>query len=271
MRPKILLALVPLLLAATGCVTLDLLLQVQPDGSGRLVSEMRIQTAYLQLAQGVLGGGGEGPEAGDLFSEANLERMAARFGEGAELVSREVIEDAYSRSVRAVIAIPDVRTLAIDWLPVSPTRGTDTALELAPGEGGTTVLTLEFPIPETAQAGPLMKPADLEATKPLLAGLEVRFAIEVPGKLVATNSPFANGNRVTVAELDFDRVIADPKAVEAITTGSARTVAEVGKLLNSFPGARFHPEQELRIEYRAPKPAAKPRPEAGTSGDREER
>lgn len=252
-----------LLLATTGCVSLDMLLKVQSDGSGRLLTEVRIQNSYLQMAEGLLGDDKSGtPGDGGMFSDDNLRRMALRLGEGVELVSSQPVEDTQSRGVRAEFSFPDVRKLSLGALPVSPTRGGETVFALDTGKDGRTLFSLTFPPAEDKQGQPLMSGADIANMKQLLQGLKIDFALEVPGKLITTNSPFVRGNRVTIAELDLDQLLADPSAVEALTSTPAQSVAEVGKLLNRFPGVRFHPEEQLTVEFRAPAPAAKTAPKA---------
>ncbi|MCB1054698.1 MAG: hypothetical protein KDD11_04210 [Acidobacteria bacterium] len=250
-----------LLVSTTGCLSLDLLLKVAPDGTGRLFTEVRIQKAYLQMAEGLLGDDTSGqPGAGGMFSDDNLERMAARLGEGVQLVSSKVVEDDTSRGVRAEFSVPDVTKLSLGELPVSPTRG-KTQFTLEPAKDGrSSVFSLTFPPVEGKQGQPLMSGADVAQMKDLLQGLKIDFAIEVPGKIIETNSPFVQGNRVTVASLDLDQLLASPKAVETLTSTPAASVAEVGRLLNDFPGVSFHPEDTLTIEFRAP--AAKQAAEA---------
>ncbi|MDY7093274.1 MAG: hypothetical protein SX243_09910 [Acidobacteriota bacterium] len=262
MKLRFLLPLALLLLASTGCVTLDMLLQVQPDGSGRLNTEIRIQNAFLQLAEGMVGAGGSTSGDAGIFSEANLLKMAKGLGPGAELISHEPVEDPYTSGVKAVFAIPDVRAMSFDAVPVAPNRNTQGTVDLEQGDGRTTLL-LTFPAPEEASGKPLLQGADVEGMKDLLTGLKINLAVQVPGKILETNSPFASGDQVTVAALDLDQLLADPEGIATLTSASASTIAQVGELLNGFAGVRFHPEEELRVVYQTPKGAKlKPAPKA---------
>lgn len=263
MKLRFLLHLALLLLASTGCVTLDMLLQVQPDGSGRLNTEIRIQNAFLQLAEGMAGVAGSTTGDSGIFSEESLLKMAKGLGPGAELISHEPVEDPYTSGVRAVFAIPDVRAMSFDAVPVAPNRNTQGTVGLEQADGLTTLL-LTFPAPEEASGKPLLQGADVEGMKDLLTGLKINLAVEVPGKILETNSPFASGDRVTVAALDLDQLMADPQGIETLTSGSASTIAQVGELLNGFAGVRFHPEEELRVVYKTPEGAKlKPAPKVG--------
>jgi hypothetical protein len=228
-----------------------MLLQVQPDGSGRLNTEFRIQNAFLQLAEGMVGAAGSPTEDAGIFSEESLVKMAKGLGPGAELISHEPVEDPYTSGVRAVFAIPDVRAMSFDAVPVAPNRNTQGTVDLDQSDGRTTLL-LTFPAPEQATAKPLLQGADIEGMKDLLAGLKIHLAVEVPGKILETNSPFASGNRVTVAALDLDQLMGDPEGIKTLTTGTASTIAQVGELLNGFAGVSFHPEEELRVVYQTP-------------------
>ena len=84
------------------------------------------------------------------------------------------------------------------------------------------------------------------------SGIEIRCrcsvtAIEPGGRLVRTTSPFADGNRVTLVDVDFDKAVADPDLVTKLQ--SPKTAEEVKAAVTSLPGVKITLDPEISITF----------------------
>ena len=70
--------------------------------------------------------------------------------------------------------------------------------------------------------------------KQLLAGARLTVAIEPEGRLVQTSSPFVEGNRVTLVDLDIDKAAADPDLARKLQ--ARRRPTKSRRCSTAFPG-----------------------------------
>jgi hypothetical protein len=81
----------------------------------------------------------------------------------------------------------------------------------------------------------------------LLKGAKLSVVVEPDGQLVRTSSPFVEGNRVTLVDIDIDRAAADPDLAKKLQSIGADDQA---KVINSIPGLKITLQPEITIEWR---------------------
>jgi hypothetical protein len=117
---------------------------------------------------------------------------------------------------------------------------------------GNAILRILVPRPALFPTGPNGDPQpptlqQITMVKQLLAGARLTVAIEPEGRLVQTTSPFVDGNRVTLVDLDIDKAGADPDLARKLQ--SAKTPEETKAMLNSIPGVKITLDPEISIEF----------------------
>jgi len=135
---------------------------------------------------------------------------------------------------------------------------------LAP-QGADRVLTIGFPEPKLpAGNGDAAKvtttlptdPATLQQLamfKQMLAGAHFNISVQPAGKLVKTNSPYVQGSRVTLLDVDFDQLVKDDAAIAKLQALQGVTsIDEARTKLKDVPGLKFPLEKTVTIEF-APK------------------
>jgi len=80
--------------------------------------------------------------------------------------------------------------------------------------------------------------------RPMLAGMYVDVAIAVDGQIVKTNAPFVDGTRVTLVELDMNKVMQDDAAWTRLQ--SAKTPEE----MRNITGVKMSTGPTITIEFR---------------------
>jgi hypothetical protein len=84
----------------------------------------------------------------------------------------------------------------------------------------------------------------------VLKGLRVSLAVEVP-HLVATSSPFVEGSRVTLLDMDFERLLADDERLEELALKRSRSLQDAKRILKDAPGFKVVSDPEVTIEFAA--------------------
>lgn len=264
-----LLCTLPLL---TGCFTYDTTIRLAPDGSGTVEQELVFtggMAGMLSLAAG------EGEEEIDLCEEQSL-------GEGVRLVSAEPITEPERAGCRRVYAFADVNTLRL-----TPDPGEAMPEGMAPGgemmetakdpitfsyrPGSPATLVVRMPRPdsagageeeeepeETAEGGPFGEmPQDsaqramaFAMMRGMLSGSRFSMHLVLPGEIVETDATYAEGDRITLVELDFDTLLQDPAALERLAGAQDATPEEKRKLLEEVPGMKVETREEVTIRFR---------------------
>jgi len=256
----VLIALLTIPLA--GCFQSSTVIRVKADGSGTI--EQRTLLAEFAMDQlrtlAILGGGN--PDASDPTSEAQARALAASIGPGVVYVSSTPLKLDKLQGRDSLYSFSDVTQLRISEQPAIPggvklpaAVGGDTppisfALDRKPD--GNIVVRIIVPRPAIFPTGPNGEPQapsldQITLVKQLLAGARLTVAVEPDGRLVQTSSPFVDGNRVTLIDVDIDRAAADPDLAKKLQTG--RTQPEIKAALNSIPGLKITLDPEITIEF----------------------
>jgi hypothetical protein len=270
-------SLVAALLSATalaGCIQSTTIVRVNADGSGTFENQTVMTAAALtQLRQltGALGGAGAKPL--DPFSEEQARALAPQMGDGVTLLSSMPVKIATAEGRMSVYGFRDITKLRVRQAPAAPgdagiraggfgiggDQGGMVTIDLARTPSGNVLLTLHTPgNPLSAlfsQMGSLNRrgaqvPADqMEMMRQMLEGLHIALRVEPAGRLIRANSPYVDGQTVTLFDVEVDALLKDEEAFTRLQ--NARTPAETAEALKRVPGIKLTLERDTTIEFAA--------------------
>jgi hypothetical protein len=245
-----------------GCFQSSTVIHVKADGSGTIEQRTLLtETAMDQMRTLAILGGGN-PDAADPTSEAQARSLAAAIGTGVTYVSSTPVKLEKLQGRDTLYAFADVTQLRISEQPNLPAgvklpaaaggSAPPISFALDHKPDGNVVLRIIVPRPAIFPTGPNgeTQPPTLEQitmVKQLLAGARLTVTIEPEGRLVQTSSPFVDGNRVTLIDVDIDRAAADPDLAKKLQ--GAQTPEETKAAINSIPGLRITLAPEITIEF----------------------
>jgi hypothetical protein len=255
--------------AVSGCLQSSTIIKMKPDGSGTLEETMTMSAeAVGQLgALGAMGDDKNTKGSGgidDLFSDKDARAAAAKMGQGVTFVSSEKIDTPDRKGLKAIYAFTDIRKISLAEVH-APTMSGDAAAKDPPMTfdfkqlpGGNGLLTINQagvenalksgdarPAPTNA-IDPKMAEQGIEMAKAIMKGMKIDVLIQVP-RVVKTNSPYVDAGAVTLLSMDFDKVLADPKALERMN--GLTTLAETKAALKDFKGIKITLEPQVTIEF----------------------
>lgn len=264
-----------LLLAAltSGCITALTSIKLRPDGSGTIEQTLSMSAAaasqFAEMAQGFGGAApnAKKPETPEFFSEKDMKEAATKYGEGVVFVSSKPIKTADRVGRIATYQFDDITKLRIDQKPqsgempgASSSKGKEDVLfRFAKQPSGTSQLTVVFPEAKLEQARKdattgkdgvkkSPEPGQLEMMKKLFDGLKVAIDVDVLGTIVKTNSPYVQGSRVTLLEMDFSQLLANEQLMSQI--GEPGSIEEAKQLLKNVKGFKVNLDREVTIEFK---------------------
>jgi hypothetical protein len=278
------LSLLPLLavlgLVTTGCITSDTLVKVKPNGSGTMEMTLLVNTEMFKNV-GAMMGGGEVKTQGksSLPDPADLAKRVSSMP-GVKLVSSTPLKQGSSEGMKVVLAFDDVNKILVsENLPgkdITPKPGDEVRFALTKLPSGNSLLSIEFPDkpgeaaaaaagtqnqarqnqPRQNQPKPSEKPdaAMLQMVAGFFKDMRVTIAVDVEGTLVRSSSPYVAGNRVTLLDLDFGQLMADPSALERMEAldfgpGTSITQARAAMERAGVKGVKVN-DPKVTIEFK---------------------
>jgi hypothetical protein len=258
MRSHALPALLFAAMTSSACFQMTTVLKVNGDGSGTIEHRMLYSKAALaQLRQfAALGGRGQSV---DPASEQQARELVTSIGSGVTYVTSTPITSPIGQGREATYAFTDVSQLRISTQPAAPAgvslraQGLSTdaetiTLSITHEANGNAVLHINVPEPNFIEA--LGKPGvtgQIAMIKSVLAGAHVLLAVEPAGPVVRTSSPYVEGQRVTLLEIDLDEALKDetllPRLQAAATLDAAKAV------INGVPGIKINLDREITVEF----------------------
>jgi len=248
--------LVPLL--AAGCFQGQRVIRVNANGSGTITDTVTLGDEARSMMEGLKQN--LGPEAGKqsdplaerTATEAKLRERAAAMGPGVTLVS---FQPAVGQGPEKVTyAFADINKIRIAPTPDFPENDSkDAAKEpltfRLEKRGAVWVLTVTGAGPKPKEKKDTAAPSAEAA--PAAAGMQAGALamMKVDGTLVSTTSPWVQGSKVTLLDVDFDQLMADE--------ASFKKLSEVGDpsqldpaLLKDVKGIKVQTTPVTTIEFR---------------------
>lgn len=276
-----------LLLSSTACIEISQLIRIQRDGSGEIVQTFQISEAFIEAMKKMSAEQGEaapdmsGEELAQQLSqmEDQAREGASKLGEGVRFVSAKQVGTEEAPGVQVTLAFDDITKINLSQMPLSPDAmgapgsgaedsgdDEDSLKFQFSKEGKKSTLKVRFfedmaeieetfansGSEETAEASPELEQMGqemLEMFKPLLTGLKIGVDVEVVGKLLETNSPYVDGNTVTLFEIDFGKLFEDEEKLKRLNQVGEPSLALIKKLLQDIPGMKINLEPEVEISF----------------------
>jgi len=267
------------LFSLAGCIDVETVVRVRPDGSGAVEERMLMSEELANLTAQMQSMGGDKAEgAPQLFKREQLEARTAGMGPGVSLLSVEPLTVGKRQGYKAVFAFQDVNTLRLnqnpsDKAPSGPGMGgqgseqKEEPLTFAFKPGPTPELVIRSAAKQPDEAGQETAPAEaprsggpqdeagaemaMAMMKEMFKDLRIMVAVEVEGQIVETNASFQEGSRVTMMELDFGKLLENADKFKEFAERNPQSLADAKALMKDLPGIKAELSPEVRIRFTA--------------------
>lgn len=267
-----------LLVLLVGCVQTDIVVHIQPNGSGTIEETVLMSKQAIAQMGAMMGqmSGVEGAEvnanpASELFNEDKLKAQAGRMGKGVAFVSSKKIDNNSYEGYKAIFSFKNINDIQIDENPAqsmpSDMAGGSMEMDMSSSyirfqfvKGNPSKLIVRKPMDKESESssdednsemstGEGMEGAS-EMAKMFLKGLKLSIAIDVDGKIVKTNATHRDGSKITLMEMDFDKILENPEKFDKLNKAKPKTMAETMELMKDVPGIKADLNDELVIEFK---------------------
>lgn len=271
MRSVPLASLLVAALSCAGCFQMTTVVKVNGDGSGTIDHTMLVsKSALAQLRSFGALSGGRGQTI-DLTSEDQARAMADSLGPGVAYLSSEPLDTSLAVGRHSTYAFADVSQIRISQQPDTDglsiktdalkTSGGDITCSLTRESNGNAVMHIYLPelnIPgaqlnapgaaaDAAGGANPERAQQLAMIRMMLAGAKISIGVEPAGAIVKTSSPFVDGSRVTLLDVNVDQLLGDETVVARLQ--SAQSNEDLKAALKDVPGLKIVLDREVTIEF----------------------
>ncbi len=242
----------------TGCFQTSIVVHVKPDGSGTVQQTLTMTDATIEQLKAMAGADAGKQKGPHEIDEAKLKAQAAKMGDGVTFVSAKPIKAGGRQGFTATFAFEDIEDLKVTQTPDMGGGGGDAAksdvtFEFEEGDNAPSTLTIHIP-QNKQEAAPAGSGPDgdeaLAMMQQILKDMHVTFTVEVQGAIQKTNASHRDGAKVTLLDLEFSKVLADPVKLKALSKTKDPTTDEAKALLKTIPGMKVETENPLTVQFK---------------------
>lgn len=79
--------------------------------------------------------------------------------------------------------------------------------------------------------------------------MRVAVVVEVAGKIVKTDAEHVEGNRATLTEIDFNKLLSNPEKFKELSKKQPENLEESKKLMKGIEGIRVESKPQVTIDF----------------------
>ncbi|HWI39880.1 MAG TPA: hypothetical protein VNX25_00160 [Verrucomicrobiae bacterium] len=205
-----------LALALSGCFRHSTVVRVRRDGSGTVERTLLVNRdvlGRLKLTAEELVSLTDTPGfhvSFDFFDREGLARRGAGMGEGVTFLGGEPVSTPEGQGFRATYGFRDISRITVPLAGGS--AGPSLRFSMQQGEQSTLLVRQDPPFASVRPVAPGEPDAPAGASFTLPAGMKFSVAVEVEGEVLASDARYRESGRISLVEIDSDRLLAAPPA-----------------------------------------------------------
>jgi hypothetical protein len=248
-----------------GCVDDSTVITVNPDGSGTIEKTIIVSKNLVKfIMDSGMAQGNEATVEKNLLNENSLKLQAGKMGQDVSFVSAQKISADKGNGYKAVYSFKDISKVKLEMSPAgdiamqnpSGTQSAPEYITFAFAKGAPASLTIASPKPKAAAAQQqqqqyTQKELDdfMTTMRPLYADLRIQMSITVKGKIAETNATYVSGSTVTLADLDFSKILADDAAFKKLASSQTQSVSEAMAMVKAVPGVKLETKDSVTVKF----------------------
>jgi hypothetical protein len=270
MRNLVFIAAASLCLA--GCLEFDILVKVNRDGSGTVEQTVLMSKAIINEMEEMAKSFGSDEEKGknsfNLIDKKKLVEEAKTMGKGVRFIQAKPITTKEQKGYVAYFSFKDINTLLIDQDPSGKTpilQESDaqsvkqpTKFLFTKGDPSTLIIhtsekTFEPDTSSKDSTGSETAADDtsgIEMMMEMMKGFRISLAVQVNGTITETNATHVDGSKVTLMDVNFEKIMRDREKFKEISLRKPKTAEEVKHLLKDVPWMKLEIENEISIQFK---------------------
>ncbi|MBC8549527.1 MAG: hypothetical protein H8D23_07735, partial [Candidatus Brocadiales bacterium] len=260
--------------ALVGCGQVNYLIRLDPDGSGTFEETVLMRSMFVQQMKANM-------DKIDnktrnwleflAFDELKSAERAEGMGEGVSYMSGEEVTNGEFEGRKVVYWFADINLLkpkifsfkseaeSDGGVTFSFTRGDLSKLIISQPGGGREEMSGSVPDTEQeARQDEEKEPEQefvqseevMEQQRVMFGGMKMAMCVEVQGLIEETNATYREESRITLMEVDMDKLLKDPEQHRKFNPKGSEENRDVREFLKSIPGSKVDMNKELMVKFR---------------------
>ena len=262
-RRLLLLSVLIISLAISGCIDSATKITVNGDGSGIITETMGMSKEVVKQMQQMMPAEGSSAVTNEnFFKREDFVEKASEFGQDVKLIDFKTSSNETSIYAQAVFEFKDIAKIRLKQGDNSGIGDAEASSEdqkyiTFNFDKSTDNPTLKINIPQkdavetkTDVAQPPVKKAsapEVAMMKQMFTGMHFAGLIEVNGKITSTNAQYVEGSTVTLFDIQFDKLLDKPEILAQLQPGSSSRPAQ--DILEGIDGIKLDTNKEINITF----------------------
>lgn len=251
-------------LLLTGCLQSRTVINVNSDGSGTVEETflMREDVAQMMASMG-------GEESFSLLDRDELRGAASDYGSGVNFESAEEMSTDWGTGYVVVYAFDDINELRVNQNPsddmpeaAGETEGAVEYIRFTMTQGNPATLEIVLPEPEEEAApggsdsmpesgeAPEISSEQMQGMASAYTDMRVSVDVVVNGTIVDTDATHRDGNRVTLIDMDFNKILEDPAVMQQLAQQEPGSLSAVETMVTDIPGIAVETRRRVQVRFR---------------------
>ena len=253
----------------SGCLQIEKIVKLNADGSGTLEETLvmsketaaKLKEMAASFGTGAAGKKGAAPDTG-LLNEKRLRAEADTMGAGVKFVSAKKIDTEQTEGFTAVFSFTDINKLKLDQNPGNA-LSTVGGAKGGPGQSKNEPLVFHFtkgspaelditmpqsknpPKPQSDEAQAMA----MQAMQQIFKDMKISVAVEFQGAIKETNAEYHDGSRVTLMDIDFNKLLSNPEKFKELVKSNPQSLQESKALLKGLNGVKIESAPEVTVKF----------------------
>ena len=103
---------------------------------------------------------------------------------------------------------------------------------------------------EPEDSGEASSDMDPEMMKAFYEGMSISLYLDIDGEIVSTNATTVEGSRISLLEIDFDKILANPEVFEKLMTNEMETIEQMKSVVSAVPGLAMELNDTVSVVFR---------------------
>lgn len=241
-----------LALLSSSCLQQDTTIRLNKDGSGTITETTTLGAQMIAMMGAAGGEGGDPLDQMVEQAKAKSARTAAEMGDGVSVKEIKRINVGGKKGIVTVYEFKDINKLKYS---IGVSLGDDDAndekdpLDISYKDGVLTINNDYEKAEKPAEEEPFDKNS-LAMAKQMMGDMRISLSLEFPGGIAKTNAEHVAGNKVTIMDIDFGKLIAEEDKFMEFMKNQPESPAEAKELLKGVDGVKFETAEKLTIKLK---------------------
>lgn len=259
----------------SGCIEIYTTINLKPDGSGTIEKNLMMSKEAIMMISNFFPGQ-DSTKKFDLFDEDKFRKDALDMGDHVKYIAgkRQSAEDKEGYII--TYAFTDIDNVKIGQNPSkiirppemnemsdttsSPAGPADEYITFDFSRDDPSKLSIKLPSEEfqESEKEQLESAVDTmrintemeQKIKQMMKGMKMAFVVNIPGTILETNAAYHEGSKITLAEIDFGKLIENPENYKRFLTMKNKPFSEAKKFLRTIPGIKIELNENVEVKFK---------------------